>query len=364
MNSPLALTIAVAIITIAILSVLSLKAEVKTGFNATNTSESMVKKEGLFQKAPELQGISGYINTNEGFKLSNVKGKVILVDFWTYTCIDCIRTLPYLTAWDEKYRDKGLVIVGVHTPEFEFEKDYNNVKQATQKYGVKYPVVQDNDYATWRAYGNLYWPHKYLIDADGFIRYDHIGEGGYAETEEMIQKLLMERDQKIQMSELVTSNASSQNFDLFQIGTPELYLGYGFARAPLGNTEGFKPEQTVTYSIPQNFQDNLVYFDGTWKNNPDNMELVSDSGKIVLKYKAKTVNLVAGGKSNLTLQLDGVVLTQNQLGSDAILKDGNPVVFIDEQRLYNVVDGGDYSERTITIDVKGKGFKLYTFTFG
>src|SRR5919107_290699 len=125
--------------------------------------------------------------------LKDLKGKVVLVDFWTYSCINCIRTLPYLVDWNEKYADKGLVIVGVHSPEFEFEKNVDNVKAAVQKYGIKYPVVQDNDKGTWDAYENRYWPRKYLIDNEGYIRYDHIGEGGYAETEKVIRSLLAER---------------------------------------------------------------------------------------------------------------------------------------------------------------------------
>ncbi|MEK6869480.1 MAG: thioredoxin family protein, partial [Nanoarchaeota archaeon] len=151
------------------------------------------RKKSLYEKAPELAGIAGYINTNPEIKIQNLKGKVVLVDFWTYTCINCIRTFPYLKDWHNKYADKGLVIVGVHTPEFEFEKKYENVKSAVEKYGLKYAVVQDNNYETWRAYKNRYWPHKYLIDIDGFIRYDHIGEGAYAETERVIQELLKEK---------------------------------------------------------------------------------------------------------------------------------------------------------------------------
>src|SRR3989338_574562 len=143
--------------------------------------------------APELVGISGFFNTDEFPSISELKGKVVLVDFWTYTCINCIRTLPHLVEWDKKYRDKGLVIIGVHTPEFEFEKEYNNVKAAIEKYCINYPVVQDNGYLTWQAFKNRYWPRKYLIDTDGFIRYDHIGEGGYKETEAKIQELLNER---------------------------------------------------------------------------------------------------------------------------------------------------------------------------
>ena len=139
-------------------------------------------------KAPELAAGS-WINS-QPLSIADLKGKVVMVDFWTYSCINCIRTLPHMNAWQEKYADKGLIIIGIHTPEFEFEKNYANVKFAVEKYGIKYPVVQDNDYKTWRAYGNSYWPRKYLIDKEGNIRYDHIGEGGYEETEKVIQQLL------------------------------------------------------------------------------------------------------------------------------------------------------------------------------
>jgi thiol-disulfide isomerase/thioredoxin len=138
--------------------------------------------------APDFVGIEKWINS-EPLKIEDLRGKVVLVDFWTYTCINCIRTLPYIKEWDKKYRDKGLVIVGVHTPEFEFEKKYENVLNAVKEYELKYPIAQDNLYATWSVWQNRYWPHKFLIDADGYVRYDHIGEGGYDETERMIQKL-------------------------------------------------------------------------------------------------------------------------------------------------------------------------------
>ena len=136
--------------------------------------KAIASKSANFQQAPELRGIAGYINTDDSISIANQKGKVVLVDFWTYTCINCIRTLPYIKEWHDKYKDKGLVIIGVHTPEFEFEKDYNNVKQAAEKYRLQYPIVQDNSYSTWRAYNNRFWPRKYLIDIDGFVRYDHI----------------------------------------------------------------------------------------------------------------------------------------------------------------------------------------------
>jgi thiol-disulfide isomerase/thioredoxin len=142
-----------------------------------------------FKKAPEFDKVTGYINTRP-INLSDFQGKVVLVDFWTYSCINCIRTIPYLVEWSEKYADNGLVIIGVHAPEFEFEKNIENVKAAVKKFGIKYPVIQDNDNGTWNAYENQYWPQKYIVDSEGFIRYEHIGEGGYAETEKVIESLL------------------------------------------------------------------------------------------------------------------------------------------------------------------------------
>ena len=143
--------------------------------------------------AKEIVNPSGYINTDKITVSELIGKKVILIDFWTYSCINCQRTIPYLNSWYEKYGDKGLEIIGVHTPEFLFEQKYENVLAAVNKFGVKYPVVMDNNYSTWTAYGNLYWPHKYLIDIDGFIVYDHIGEGAYDEAEQKIQELLQER---------------------------------------------------------------------------------------------------------------------------------------------------------------------------
>lgn len=144
-----------------------------------------------FKKAPEFTQVTGYVNTNP-LKISDLRGKVVLVHFWTYTCINCIHTIPHLNDWYGKYSDKGFVIASVHTPEFEFEKDIHNVKEAVKGFVIKYPVIQDNNYGTWNAYENRYWPRDYLLDNEGYIRYDHVGEGGYTETENMIQSLLAE----------------------------------------------------------------------------------------------------------------------------------------------------------------------------
>jgi thiol-disulfide isomerase/thioredoxin len=332
--------------------------------NGTVTNVQIDKSQ--FKLAPELAKISGYINTDP-IVLADLRGKVVLVDFWTYSCINCIRTIPYLNAWHEKYADDGLVIVGVHTPEFEFEKDYNNVKAAVEKFEIKYPVAQDNDKGTWKAYENRYWPRKYLIDNEGYIRYDHIGEGRYAETEKVIQSLLSERaaymgvnatiDQSISRPE----NAQSVNFG--RIGTPELYFGYQFARAPLGNPEGYKPGETVTYTIPEDaiITPNRIYLDGEWKNNADHMELQSEKGRIVLSYSAKAINIVAGGTGELYISEDGSDLTDSSRGLD--VSEGGTVI-IDRQKLYNLATHEEYGRHNIVIDVTGKGFEIYTFTFG
>lgn len=320
-----------------------------------------------FKLAPELAQVSNYINTNDPITLADLKGKVVLIDFWTYSCINCIRTIPYLNAWHEKYADDGLVIVGVHTPEFEFEKDYNNVKAAVEKFEIKYPVAQDNDKGTWKAYENRYWPRKYLIDNEGYIRYDHIGEGAYAETEKVIQSLLSERaaymSVKPVFDDSISNPENAQSVNFRKIGTPELYFGYQFARAKLGNPEGFQPDQVVTYAIPENItiMPNRIYLQGDWKNNADHMELQGQAGRIVLWYSAKAVNIVAGGAGNLYISEDGQNLTGSSRGSDVSEKGE---VTIDGQQLYNLATHDEYGTHQIVIDVIGEGFQVYTFTFG
>lgn len=227
---------------------------------ASNASATSVSKEGL-SLAPELAGIAGYINTPDGFRLSDVKGKVVLVDFWTYSCINCIRTLPHLKDWHAKYADQGLVIVGVHTPEFDFEKKLENVRAALREHDLKYAVVLDNDYSTWRAYRNQYWPHKYLVDAEGYIRYDHIGEGAYDETEAQIVKLLQERNASIRMN---VSNAVAGESP-GDVRTPEIYFGYKFIRQPLGNEQELVAEVPIDFTFPSgDFVPNLAYLNGSW----------------------------------------------------------------------------------------------------
>ena len=323
-----------------------------------------------FKKAKDFSKISEYINTKP-ISFDDLKDKVVLVDFWTYSCINCIRTIPHLNEWYDKYSDKGLVIVGIHTPEFEFEKNPENVKSAVQKFGIKYPVLQDNDKETWNEYENRYWPRKYVVDDEGYIRYDHIGEGAYQETEKVIQSLLTERAAHLGIKNInLNSSESIDNSSKFEyrdinfskIQSPELYFGYEFARTPLGNNEGFKPDQSVHYILPENIaiKPNMIYLEGKWKNNLDNMELQSNNGSIILKYNSKSVNIVAGGNGNFTVKQDGNLI-KNDLSKDSSA-DGK--FMIDDKRLYNLVTNKDYGKHTIEIDVKGEGFQIYTFTFG
>ena len=336
-----------------------------------------------FKKAPEFVQISGYINTpnNNPLTLSSLKGKVVLIYIWTYTCINSIRPMPYIDDWNQKYSNNGLVIVGLHSPEFMFEKNYTNVKAAVQRFGITYPVILDSDHGTWDAYGNQYWPRFYLIDTQGNIRYDHIGEGSYDQIEKEIQSLLAERAALMGAKEIsfdtkpttVIKPESLQYVDLSQSTTPEIYIGYEKARAPIGNPEGFKPGQTISYSIPSNtnFKPHIVYLEGNWKNNPDNMQLQSDTGRIVLTYYAKSVNIIAGGKgggvvfndegAEETSAMSTTRVSNKSLGED-LSSDGS--FRIDGQRLYNLAIHNNYATHYIVIDVKGKGFQFYTFTFG
>ena len=356
-----------------------------------NTTQFQQIDKSQFKKAPEFAQISGYINTpnnNSPITLSSLKGKVVLVYIWTYTCINSIRPMPYIDDWNQKYSDKGLVIVGVHSPEFEFEKNHANVKDAVKRFGITYPVIIDSDHGTWNAYANNYWPRYYLIDTQGYIRYDHIGEGDYDQIEKSIQSLVAERASLMGAKEIsfnkkpttLINPGSLYYVDLRQSTTPEIYIGYNTARTPLGNPEGFKPDQTVSYSIPSNtnFKPSIAYLQGKWKNNPDGMELQSDTGRIALIYYAKSVNIIAGGKGGGIVSNDNddklgaggygqaagnstANISDNSLGQD-LSSDGS--FRIDGQRLYNLAIHNNYAAHYILIDVKGKGFQFYTFTFG
>jgi len=316
-----------------------------------------------FKMAPELVGIAHYINTTPEQLAKEIDGKVVLYDIWTYSCINCVRTLPYITAWNEKYADEGLLVVGIHSPEFEFEKDPYNVEMAVDKNGITYPVVLDNDMETWKAFENRYWPRKYISDHEGFIRYDHIGEGNYDQTEKVIQSLLEER--AVQLGLNVASAeplVEIEEFEHTSFRTPELYFGYKFAsgRNQLGNNEGFNPENDVVYSLPNDLKLHYFHLEGTWKNLQGSMQLVSDEGRIQLPYFAKEVNIVTAGKGDLIILLDGKPITTEYAGMDVL--DGK--ILVEEPGLYNIVTSNEAASHTLEILVSNPEFEIYTFTFG
>ena len=382
-KKPVVTVIVVIIIAITIFYLKSQKAGVSTGTlnnqllskdnNVLNkqpnrdTSQIAKEKASKYPKAPDFVGIERWINS-EPLTMEQLKGKVVLVDIWTYTCINCIRTLPYLKEWYKKYEDKGFVIVGVHSPEFEFEKKYENVLNAVNEYQLKYPVALDNNHATWDAYQNRYWPHKFLVDIDGYIRFDHIGEGGYEDTEKIIQSLLNERMERLNKKSGINSTIikSLETTEFQKIATPEIYFGYQFSRGNFGNEEGIKPEAIVDYKIPDKIRPNFVYVSGKWKNNADNMELADNEGEILLAFQAKNVNIVAGSEndSDASVFLDNTPLNEKTKGTDVIIEGNSSISRIKEYKLYNLASAEDYDTHIININVEGKGFKIYTFTFG
>jgi len=335
----------------------------KTNTGNGFSSQTTYSDESNYPKAPDLVGISGYINTTPEQLQTKIKDKVVLYDFWTYSCINCIRTFPYLKAWNDKYADKGLLIIGVHSPEFEFEKDINNVKMAAQKYGLTYPIVLDSDHMTWDAFSNRYWPAEYITDDLGHIRHTHFGEGEYDQTEKVIQQLLDQRAKRLGLNTTVDQslvNLQAHEFSLFQ--TPELYFGYDFAdgRNYFGNSEGFEPEKIVRYTIPPDLQKDHFYLDGQWQNLHDSMKLSSDNGKIVLPYTAQDVHIVASGTgAGIQILLDGKPVTSDDAGQDT--KNGTAI--ISEHRLYNIISSKQAGSHTVTI-TGHPGFEIYTFTFG
>ena len=332
-------------------------------FIGLDESSSIIEDSGI-KKAPNLVGISDYLNTTPEKISKDMENKVILYDIWTYSCVNCIRTLPYITAWDEKYADQGLLIIGIHSPEFEFEKNAENVQVAIEKYGIGYPVVLDNDMKTWKAFENNYWPRKYIADHQGNIRYDHIGEGGYQETEKIIQQLLEERSKAMKIEAMSsTSLVSIEEFEHTLFRSPELYFGYKFAqnRNQLGSEEGFQQGKIVKYQEPNNIELNKFYPIGNWNNLEDSMELTETNGSIKLSYNAKEVNIVTENYAELEIFLNGIPLTKENQGTDIV--QGNKLKVVNPG-MYNIVSDETSSTHIMEIKIQGEGFRIFTFTFG
>ncbi|MGC2164397.1 MAG: cytochrome c biogenesis protein DipZ [Gallionella sp.] len=316
--------------------------------------------------APPLAGATRWFNspplTQEG-----LRGKVVLVDFWTYSCINCLRTLPYVKTWNEKYRDQGLVIIGVHAPEFAFEKDSNNVEKAIRDLGITYPVAMDNDYAIWNAYKNEYWPAHYLIDAQGRIRDEHFGEGKYRETEEMIRTLLKDAHQgniaiDSGMVQVVGSGATSAPSDNRR--SPETYLGYARQRN-LSSPEILRQDAVVRYTAPRKLGLNHWSLQGKWLVSDESSSLKAPGGKISYHFQGRDLHLVLGSSTGKPIRykvtLDGV-----EPGADHGMDvDAHGYGVINDQRLYQLVrQDGKAGERTFRIEFLDAGAQAFAFTFG
>ncbi len=293
-------------------------------------------------KAPEFTGINKWLNVDKPLTLADLSGKVVLIDFWTYTCINCIRTLPHVTAWYDKYKDQGFVVVGVHTPEFEFEKNTDNVLNAIKQYGIHYPVAQDNDYKTWFAYSNQYWPAEYLIDANGNIRRTHFGEGEYDQSETAIKQLLEKEGKRIDQSVLKISDQTPKT----QL-TPETYMG------------SKRRDRFVDNNPPQDY----FSLGGKWDIEDEYAQTVKDSN-LDFNFYSDKVFLVITPKSKddqIKVLLDGKPVNVNNAGDD--VSEGK--ITINGPRLYNLINlHGQAGNHLLHLEFLTPGTQIFAFTFG
>lgn len=307
-----------------------------TGAEGFQMKQTMPGELMNFGKSPEIVGIINWINSPP-LSLMQLQGKVVLIDFWTYSCINCLRTLPYLEKWYQDYKDKGFVIIGVHTPEFEFEKDPQNVAEAASRLGVKYPIAQDNDYKTWEAFHNHYWPAHYLIDAKGDLRMIHFGEGGYIETENAIRKLLG-------MPQLMMEEVKLSKRPI----TPETYLGLLRGKSFTAENQ-IVPMEIAQYDYKTPLQEDKVGLKGAWMVENEKITSASDESKLDLNFLARDVYLVLSGTNKLPLK---------------VILDGKPYgeIKVDGDRKYDIVKV-PYGRHEISLTIP-KGVSAYAFTFG
>ncbi len=326
--------------------------QLKDGVKKVTAPRATLAQPGL--KAPELTGGTQWFNS-EPLTLADLRGKVVLIDFWTYSCINCIRTFPYLRTWYSTYKDQGFVIIGVHSPEFEFEKKPQNVEKALADFDLKYPVVQDNDFTIWRNYNNQYWPAHYLIDAQGNVRYTHFGEGNYEETEAAIRQLLSEAGHTLNQ-EMITDSEAQPN----RAQTPETYLG-------LNRMERVETTPTVkggvqTFEDPGQLSRHTFGFQGTWNVQPEYSQAESGA-ELKLQFVASQVFLVltpTAPGDTVEVYLDNQ-LVEAQAGQD--VKQGK--VILDTPRLYHLIDlQGQTGEHTLKLHFNQSGTQAFAFTFG
>jgi len=332
-------------------------------------------------RAPDF-GPGEWLNVERPLTPERLRGRTVLVDFWDYTCINCLRTLPYVVAWHRRYARFGLVVVGVHSPEFHFGRARMQVEQAIETHGIRYPVLLDNDYQTWDRYANRAWPTKYLIDADGYLRFHVQGEGRYGEMEHAIQEALRLHNPEAAfppiMEPLRPEDAPGA---VCYRTTPELYAGY--QRGSLGNTQGYAASGPVVYELPppDDREEPFFYADGIWRAGPESLAFAGQEiGRIVLPYHAAGVNVVfspsadpaevalhlrpADVEPRVEVLLDGAPVAPDNAGEDILYDDGGiSYVLVDKPRLYEVIRSEQVAHHELELLFRAHGLALYSFTF-
>lgn len=310
--------------------------------------------------------------------MASLRGGPVLVDFWDYTCVNCIHTLPYVTEWHRRYSPHGLTVIGVHAPEFSFAKELDGVKRAIEEFGIQYPVVMDNGYSIWQAYANRYWPAKYLSDHEGYIRYSHFGEGAYEATERAIQSLIREAHPEAELPEpMPPVRADDAPGAVCYRVTPELYLG--FQRGRIGNPSGYVPQQSAVYADPGKHAEGFVYLQGEWTADEEQVmkpwgpsaEFRTGSGgesAVTIKYTAKEVNLVMnpllGSDCRAYLTQDGAPLAKVDAGEHVrFANDGRACVDVKAAGMYRLVNNRDIGSHELTLSTDTPGLALYAYTF-
>lgn len=302
--------------------------------------------------APEISGITTWINSPP-LQLATLKGKVVLIDFWTYSCINCIRTLPYLKNWYNQYHSRGLVIIGIHTPEFAFEKNEDNVKNAVLRDGILYPVALDNQFATWRNFANRYWPAHYLINKKGDVVYTFFGEGDYDVTENNIRYLLG-------IDELTTASAT-QNESHAYFQTAETYLGY--IRADSYLSPALVQDKTTQYIFPNTLDPNHWALQGSWYVAPDKIIATEANAALKIHFNARKVFIVMGNKSGQPIKVK-VLLNDKPLTTDSGADVQKSTILVDKYSIYEVVTLNKSANKTVQLSPSTPGLEIYTFTFG
>jgi cytochrome c biogenesis protein CcdA/thiol-disulfide isomerase/thioredoxin len=315
---------------------------------------------------PELSGATAWINSPP-LTPASLRGKVVLVDFWTYSCINCLRTLPYIKAWNEKYKDSGLVIIGVHTPEFPFEKDESNVRKAVHDLGILYPVAMDNDYRIWRNFHNEYWPADYFIDATGKIRFHHFGEGAYEESENWIRTLLEEANHKVlpQTVTQVAATGAEAAPDSDDVQSPETYVGYDRAQ-DFASPGGLNQDDPQIYRTPGDLKLNQWAFAGKWKDGGQIATSLVSGNSISYRFHARDLHLVLGPPVDGKPVRYRVTIDGNAPGADhGVDIDADGFGVVTENRLYQLVrQQTGIRDRTFRIEFLVPGAQAYAFTFG